>query len=63
MTGWSSHPMRLRATAMPKKSPGDVAIVPDEEWQTAMSGLDRWVTTAVSAPLLSRYGYAFTASG
>jgi hypothetical protein len=28
-----------------------------------MSGLDRWVTTAVSAPLLSRYGYAFTAPG
>src|SRR4029078_5929055 len=45
-----------------KCSLGDVAIVPDEEWQTAMSGLDRWVTTAVSAPLLSRYGYAFTAS-
>ena len=46
-----------------KFSLGDVAIVSDEEWQTAMSGLDRWVTTAVSAPLLSRYGYAFTASG
>jgi hypothetical protein len=45
-----------------KFSLGDVAIVPDEEWQTAMSGLDRWLTTAVSAPLLSRYGYAFTAS-
>lgn len=41
-----------------KFSLGDVAITPDEEWRTGMPAVDRWVTTAVSAPLLSRYGYA-----
>jgi hypothetical protein len=41
---------------------GDVSIVADEEWRTAMKPLARWVTTLVSAPLLRRYGYAFTDS-
>src|SRR5206468_3782146 len=41
-----------------KFSLGDVAIAEDEEWRTAMPALDRWLTTAVSAPLLGRYGYA-----
>ncbi len=40
-------------------SVGDVAIVPDEEWKTAMPALDRWLTSALCAPLLSRYGYRF----
>jgi hypothetical protein len=42
-----------------KFSFGDVPIVPDEEWQTAMPALDRWVTSVLCAPLLSHYGYGF----
>ena len=45
-----------------KFSLGDVAIAEDEEWRTAMPALDRWLTTAVSAPLLGRYGYALGAA-
>lgn len=41
-----------------KFSLGDVAISPDEEWRTSMPALDRWLATAVSAPMLGRYGYA-----
>jgi Sulfotransferase domain len=42
-----------------KFAQGEVEIVPDEEWQTAMPALDRWVASLVSAPLLSHYGYPF----
>jgi hypothetical protein len=57
------HPTHGVGGNLSKFSLGEVDIVPDEEWQTTMPGLDRWVTTAVSAPLLAHYGYAFTPSG
>jgi hypothetical protein len=36
---------------------GLVSIEPDEEWTTAMRKRDRALVTAVTAPLLARYGY------
>jgi Sulfotransferase family len=36
---------------------GRVRIAADEEWRTNMRTADRYVTTAVTAPWLARYGY------
>ncbi len=36
---------------------GAVAIEPDEEWRSEISGRDRFVTTALALPLLRRYGF------
>jgi hypothetical protein len=36
---------------------GELSISPDEEWQTAMASSDRRLVTAMTWPLLARYGY------
>jgi Sulfotransferase domain len=36
---------------------GDVPLRKDEEWRSKMSRLSRWTVTAVTLPLLARYGY------
>ena len=36
---------------------GSVSIREDDEWRTAQRPVDRFVTTAISLPLLLRYGY------
>lgn len=36
---------------------GPVSITLDAEWQTAMSGRDRWIVTAISGPLLKWFRY------
>jgi len=45
----SGNPMRL--------AEGPLEIKPDVEWRSAMSGRDRTAVTALSSPLLLRYGY------
>ena len=37
---------------------GNVRIRDSEEWKHAQSRVDRWLATAMSAPLMARYGYA-----
>lgn len=37
---------------------GPVSIALDAEWETAMPIRDRWLVTAISAPLLKRFGYS-----
>lgn len=34
-----------------------VALVRDDRWRTELSLVDRWITTAMTAPLAARYGY------
>jgi hypothetical protein len=41
---------------------GAVSITPDDEWRHAISGRDRWVTTALALPLLHRYGFPLRSS-
>ncbi len=41
----------------PDRFQSDVRIKPDAEWQTQMPPLDRAVVTALTFPLLLRYGY------
>jgi hypothetical protein len=36
---------------------GDVALMEDEDWKATQPPRDRWVTTALTLPLLARYGY------
>ncbi len=45
----SGNPMRL--------AEGPLEVKPDVEWMSAMSGRDRTAVTALSVPLLLRYGY------
>jgi hypothetical protein len=45
----SGNPMRL--------ADGPLEVRPDVEWMSAMSGRDRTAVTALSSPLLLRYGY------
>jgi hypothetical protein len=45
----SGNPARFRT--------GNIELRPDEEWKVKMRGADRNVVTAVSAPLLLKYGY------
>lgn len=45
----SGNPMRFER--------GPVALKPDEAWRNAMSGRDRALVSAISFPLLVRYGY------
>jgi hypothetical protein len=45
----SGNPMRFET--------GPVVVRVDDEWRTSMRAADRFVVTAISAPLLRRYGY------
>jgi hypothetical protein len=45
----SGNPSRFRT--------GNIELRPDEEWQVEMRGADKNVVTALTAPLLLRYGY------
>jgi hypothetical protein len=45
----SGNPIRFRT--------GTVELRPDEEWKTKMSSADRNLVTALTAPLLLKYGY------
>jgi hypothetical protein len=45
----SGNPMRL--------AKGPLKVTPDVEWMSAMNGRDRTAVTALSSPLLLRYGY------
>jgi hypothetical protein len=36
---------------------GEVPLRKDEEWRTRMRALNRWTVTAITLPLLARYGY------
>ncbi len=40
---------------------GEVAIRLDDEWQREMKPADRWIVTALTAPLLWQYGYPLRA--
>ena len=51
----AGNPMRFAVGAVP--------LAPDSEWQTAMLPLDRRVVTALTFPLLRRYGYLGRAAG
>jgi hypothetical protein len=44
-------------------SSGAIEVKPDVEWRTAMSPRDRRLVTALTAPLLVRYGYAGPRAG
>jgi hypothetical protein len=41
---------------------GEIGLHADEEWRTAQRGRDRVLVTAVTLPLLSRYGYPLRVS-
>ena len=58
--GWTIHsePTHGVGGNSSKFSVGDVVIRADDEWSTTMSARNRWTVTALSAPLLRRYGYA-----
>ena len=45
----SGNPGRFRS--------GNIELKPDEEWRVKMRGADKNVVTALTAPLLLRYGY------
>jgi hypothetical protein len=45
----SGNPSRFRT--------GNIELRPDEEWKVKMSGANKRVVTALTAPLLLRYGY------
>jgi uncharacterized protein YndB with AHSA1/START domain len=36
---------------------GNIDLRPDEEWKVKMRGADKNVVTALTAPLLLKYGY------
>lgn len=36
---------------------GKIELKPDNEWKTKLTGFDRFISTACTFPLLSRYGY------
>lgn len=39
-----------------------IELRPDDEWRTGLSRRDRWAVSAVTAPLLPRYGYPLRSS-
>jgi len=41
----------------PMRFSGEVAVKPDDEWQTALAARDRRLVTALTWPLLKTYGY------
>jgi hypothetical protein len=43
-------------------SEGEIEIAADEEWRRAISHRDRWLVTAMTLPLLIRYGYPVRAA-
>ena len=45
----SGNPARFRT--------GSIELQPDEEWRVKMGGADKNVVTALTAPLLLKYGY------
>jgi hypothetical protein len=45
----SGNPSRFRT--------GNIELRPDEEWKVKMRGADKYVVTALTVPLLLRYGY------
>jgi hypothetical protein len=45
----SGNPARFRT--------GNIALRPDEEWRVKMRGADKNIVTALTAPLLLKYGY------
>jgi hypothetical protein len=45
----SGNPGRFRT--------GSIALQPDEEWKVKMRGVDKNIVTALTAPLLLKYGY------
>jgi hypothetical protein len=45
----SGNPSRFRT--------GNIELRPDEEWKVKMRGADKNVVTALTAPLLLKYGY------
>ncbi len=45
----SGNPSRFRT--------GNIELRPDEEWKVKMRGADKNIVTALTAPLLLRYGY------
>jgi hypothetical protein len=45
----AGNPMRFQV--------GDIDVRPDEEWKAKMRGVDKTVVTALTWPLLYRYGY------
>ena len=45
----SGNPSRFRT--------GNIELRPDEEWKAKMRGVDKNVVTALTAPLLLKYGY------
>lgn len=47
----SGNPMRFKK--------GRIQLRLDDEWKTGMAPLGRWTATAITAPLLARYGYPF----
>lgn len=40
---------------------GSIELHPDDEWRTRLPRRQRWAVTAVTAPLLGRYGYGLRA--
>jgi len=56
------HDLRMAPTHTVSGNParfstGTVTLRPDQEWLTAMPGTDRWLTTALTLPLLPRYRF------
>ena len=45
----AGNPMRFQV--------GDIEVHPDEEWKVKMKGVDKTIVTAITLPLLYRYGY------
>ncbi|UCH26707.1 MAG: sulfotransferase [Trueperaceae bacterium] len=45
----SGNPARFRS--------GEVTLVEDDAWKTALQSLDKWIATAATLPLLTHYGY------
>jgi hypothetical protein len=45
----SGNPVRFRS--------GSIELQPDEEWRVKMRGADKNIVTALTAPLLLKYGY------
>lgn len=45
----AGNPMRFQI--------GDIEVQPDEEWKAKLSGVDKTIVTALTWPLLYRYGY------
>jgi hypothetical protein len=55
--GPDEAPFAHSVSGNPVRFDGDVPVRADDEWRTAMRPRDRRAVTAVTAPLLLRYGY------